>query len=313
MDEQHELSKWLQSDERNAETLKQIHTYWHYHKDNLEEEEQEVRSRLHDMMQAEMSSQTQAGKETTWQMVYRIAASIVIVCSLAFMLYQYKTGSAVDSNQIATRLIEKVSLPGQKVTTLLPDGTKVKLNADSKLIVPAQFEGQTREVTLIGEAFFDVKRDEHRPFIIKTDKIDIKVLGTSFNVQAYSDDVPKVAVKSGKVAVKHRDNEGVDLMPDQMVLLKGSDLIKTSISSLANPFAWTDQRLVFHDESLSQVLKKVSRWYGVQINLKREITLNKKYTANYHNPTLVEMMDVLAFVYDFEYEFSENEQEITIR
>ncbi len=81
-------------------------------------------------------------------------------------------------------LIEKVSLPGQKITTILPDGTHVKLNADSKIIVPSRFSGDRREVTLIGEAFFDVARDESKPFLINTENMKVEVLGTSFNVSA---------------------------------------------------------------------------------------------------------------------------------
>ena len=313
LQEQHELSKWLQSDERNVETLKRINSYWHFHKDSLDEEDKEVRLRLMIKMQEE-SSKHKGRRRTLYKTLLKIAASVVVVCSLAIGLYKFNLEPQTSKHATEATLVEKVSLPGQRITTVLPDGTKVKLNADSKITVPTKFDGETREITLIGEAFFEVKRDEQHPFIIKTDKIDVKVLGTSFNVQVYDNEEPIIAVKTGKVAVKSiKTEEEINVLPNQMVHLKNEDLIKSSIPDSFKLFAWTDQQLVFNDESPEEVLKKLSRWYGVEIEVQRGITLNKKFTANYDNPTIIEMMDILAFVYDFKYKYYEKEKRIVVQ
>ncbi|MFY0608550.1 MAG: FecR domain-containing protein [Cyclobacteriaceae bacterium] len=314
LDEQHELSKWLQSDERNAQTLKTIKAYWNNHKDTLHAEELEVRLRLQQMMGNQAASSTKENHNPSWKGIYRVAAVIAIVLSAVFGVHKYISIDSSESEIAAIRLIEKVSLPGQKIITKLPDGTTVKLNSDSKLIVPEKFEGDRREVTLIGEAFFDVSRDEDHPFVIKTEKLDVTVLGTSFNVKAYGSLTPEVAVKTGKVAVRSSKNEMLKLIPNEMVsYYNDAELHKTIISNNHNPFGWTNQQLVFNDESLNNVLEKISRWYGIEIEKPEGFKTDRKYTATYDNPTIKEVMEVLTYVYDIKYQYNAKEMKILIQ
>ena len=183
LEEQHELSKWIQSDEKNAETLRKLEIYWKDHQSDLMVEELEVRRRLLQRMQDDKVSNTKS--TINYRYLLRIAAILVFVFSISLIVVQVNFNDPVKPTSVA--LVEKVSLPGQKISTLLPDGTIVKLNTDSKIITPAQFSENSREVTLIGEAFFDVKRDESRPFTIKTASMEVTVLGTSFSVSAYED------------------------------------------------------------------------------------------------------------------------------
>lgn len=251
----------------------------------------------------------------------KVAALFVLFLSAIFIIYFLRVRETGTQKMVAIKMIEKVSLPGQKITTMLPDGTIVKLNADSKIVVPEFFSSDVREVQLIGEAFFEVVKDEARPFVIHTKDLKVRVLGTSFNVRAYDDEAGKsVAVKSGHVAVSRMSNEdNIDLTPNQMVsVFDNGTLEKGDIANQDLIFGWTDQRLVFRDESLHSVLKTISRWYGVSIdqkgeNQKGEIEEEKLYTANYKNPVLNEVMASLSHVYNFNYTITDDEKKIIIK
>ncbi len=299
LEEQHELSKWIQSDERNAKTLQKLEIYWKDHQSDLMVEELEVRKRLLQRMKEEERVDK---KPINYRYFLKVAAILVFVFSISLIVAQINFNEPVKSTSVA--LVEKVSLPGQKISTLLPDGTIVKLNTDSKIITPAQFSENSREVTLIGEAFFDVKRDESRPFTIKTASMEVTVLGTSFSVSAYEDEEEQsVAVKTGKVSVKDfKDESSIELDPLQMSVLSNKGFVKSEISNPQEAFGWVNQQMVFDNQSIHEVLKEISKWYGKEIEINIELSEDKKYTASYDNPSLVEVMDILAFVYGFEYE-----------
>lgn len=239
----------------------------------------------------------------------KIAAVMLLCLSVAIIAYQLKFKDLVGHRDLlATKKVEKVSLPGQKITTLLSDGTVVKLNADSKLVVPEYFTGENREVELIGEAFFDVARDESKPFIIKTNDIEIRVLGTSFNVSAYEDGTSKtVSVKSGKVAVKNNNKRmSVVLEPNEMTVLnREGNLEKQPIENPSIAFGWTEQRIVFKDQPIEKVLHTISKWYGVEVQFENKIESEKLYTAHYENPGLREVMESISHVYNFNYSIDE--------
>jgi hypothetical protein len=137
--------------------------------------------------------------------------------SIAFSLWKPAPESAPLQESIAQ---EKV------LNYTLPDGTKVSLNRGSKISYPSTFEGQTREITLQGEAFFDVAHDAQHPFIIHAQGADIKVLGTSFNVNAYSKQV-KVWVKTGKVQVK-KSASVIQLLPGEQAEVQGDDVVRSA-------------------------------------------------------------------------------------
>lgn len=306
LDEQHELSKWLQEDQRNPKLLKQISSYWHNHKDGLDVQEIEVRIRIQDMIQKESLGSIQIRKPEPWWVRYSVAASFLIICALIFALYQANSSAEEYELRSATKVIEKVSLPGQKITTRLTDGTLVNMNAGSKILVPEFFEEDRRVVSLVGEAFFNVSRDESKPFIIKTGDIEVTVLGTSFNVLAYDDGSKKaVQVKSGKVSVKNRFGEEIIIEKNEMIVCDlDGELKKYLIDDMDLAFGWIDKRMVFKDHNFTEVLKALERWYGLEVKFERDIISGIKYTAKYENPSLTEVMQSLSHVYQFNYEIN---------
>ena len=198
LEERHQLSKWLEEDELNPKILEKYELYWTMSQHDFTSPKNEVLAKIESEIEQLEKKTSKTGKISLDRPIIsylKYAAVLIIVFFLSFLTHRYTT---TESETPAISYVEKVSPPGKKITTLLPDGTTVKLNSGSKIIIPSHFSGKKREVVLFGEAFFDVKRDEEKPFVIKTADLEVEVLGTSFDVKAYSDGTTQqVAVRSG--------------------------------------------------------------------------------------------------------------------
>lgn len=165
-----------------------------------------------------------------------------------------------------------ISVPAGKTGAFtLPDGSKVVMNAGSHLRYAQNFEGSTRAVQLIGEAYFDVSPDAAKPFVIQSGALSTTVLGTSFNISAYPGSRRQsVTVLSGKVSVRDTaSHRALTLLPKQKaVFVPGSaGLTAETLANAENEIAWQQGKLVFDDTPLSEVAEKLSRRYGVQVVL----------------------------------------------
>jgi len=187
----------------------------------------------------------------------------------------------------STSVLNKLIIPyGKTSEVLLPDGTKVYLNAGSRFIYPENFIYKNREVFLIGEAFFEVKHDSEHPFIVQTPDINIKVLGTKFNVSAYpSDNIVETVLTEGKVRLKQNNtwlfSESVDLAPNQLATYNKKSM-KTELSTVDtdNYTLWKDRIFKFESTELSKVIKKIERFYNIKVqysnSLQRSIKISGK-------------------------------------
>ena len=200
---------------------------------------------------------------------------------------------------------------GQKLSLVLSDGTKVKLNSESKLTYAREFEGDTREVILEGEAFFEVFRDESQPFIVKTNDITTTVLGTSFNVKAYpDDDAVEVAVLTGKVEVEESrplaggQVQKAMLSPNELVSYSFSDRKMTKQSGdISDRIAWKDGRLILEMVTLGEALQDLEKWYGVEIVLENDKMGQCLLKLEIKGESLGTVLSWLQFTLDdFEYE-----------
>lgn len=246
----------------------------------------------------------------------KMAAAIMIMLGLVITIIQLQKNQATSTTKvIEVKMIEKVSLPGQKISTVLPDGTVVKLNSGSKIIVPENFTKNQRKVKLHGEAFFNVKRDVSRPFIVESNHSIIEVLGTSFNVRDYEEETNKsiVAVKSGKVLLSNHVGDKIILNELEFTdIVEGNDLAVQKIDNPDDLFGWTDQLMVFKNHPLTDVFTKIERWFGVHISVHKHIDSTKKYTTTYDNPSIKEVLETLSHVYNFNYEIT-NKNHVIIK
>lgn len=169
-----------------------------------------------------------------------------------------------DSKEAFNQLIVPV---GKRSSVTFADGTKIWVNSGSKVIYPVKFSDKKREIFVEGEIFLHVSHDEQKPFIVKTRQMDIKVLGTQFNVTAYENETnTQVVLVSGKVEVKLGEKSKNILAPNEMFQYN-SESHKGQITQVdANDYiAWKEGYYPFHQEPLRVILKKLSRYYGVQI------------------------------------------------
>ncbi|XOV93480.1 MAG: FecR family protein [Bacteroidota bacterium] len=303
------LSAWLKEKPRNEKVYNQVKLIMASRGSKTKNASQEVvldqlRERINSYeSQRNPQSMSTNKKEFSIGSWIKYAAIIFLSIGLGALIHQIQTDDQTVAD-VKPLLIEKVSNPGQKITTKLPDGTVVKLNANSRIIVPEQFQGNTRRVELHGEAFFDVYQDKTKPFIINVGNMEVKVLGTSFSVK--EDDFlgqKIVAVKTGKVTVEDKNSgELVVLDPSQMVIQNnGEGLYKKDFVLDDEIFGWTENKLVFNDDGYQKVLRELGYWFGKEVVINGNIDGNLKYTATYVDPTLEEVLLSSSHIFEFEY------------
>ena len=164
---------------------------------------------------------------------------------------------------------------GKRSTLALEDGTKMWINAGSRVIYPNKFKKNKREIYVDGEVYMEVARDEERPFVVKTNMLDVQVLGTSFNVMAYKNDVQSaVVLASGSVRVNAKDGQ-VKLVPNEMFSYseQRGGLVKEVV--VADYISWKDGIYIYHSEPLSSILSRISRYYGKEISYDSDVAMFK--------------------------------------
>lgn len=177
-----------------------------------------------------------------------------------------------QSSSVPAQLMAISTPRGKDYHLTLADGTKVWLNAESRLEFPDRFNGNTREVRLQGEAYFEVKKDVKRPFIVHTDYLSTRVLGTSFDVRAYSRKDASVTLVSGRVQVKTGDLAQI-LSPGEQAALTGSQLAVKAVDTY--PITqWKEGFFYFDNESLFSIMQELARWYGVNVSFEDRSKMN---------------------------------------
>lgn len=226
-----------------------------------------------------------------------VAASFLL---LVFLGMWFSKNDKKDERITGSKTVnEVVTKRGNKSKVTLPDGTLVFLNADSKLTYK-NFDGNNREVSLIGEAFFDVVKDSIHPFIIHADRMNIKVLGTAFNVKSYDgDDLIETALIHGKIEVTFSDrpSEKIILKPNEKLVIRKEPTASSKISaagtiiprvrvdtiipqdSIYNETAWINNQLAFRNETLENIAREIERRFDIEIEFRDKELKEYRYTA----------------------------------
>ena len=248
---------------------------------------------------------------TITQYFIRYAAVLFFGIGL-IAFYMYSNGGFTPIVQEASvQWIKKENPRGMKSTIWLSDGTKVRLNAETVISYPEQFSDSLRLVLVDGEAFFEVKRNEKKPFIVKSSGVETRVLGTKFNVKAYSGaSRVEVGVTEGKVRVSGTgfgEQSEMDLLPNQMsvINLETQSMEKVNFDP-AELLAWKDWTLKFKKQSLRDIFHEIERWYAVDIEVDSKIDLNQSYSGVFENEPLDAVLKVLAHNAEFSFTIDEN-------
>jgi len=259
----------------------------------------------------------------TWS----VAAALILVFSgYGLFYYEHSKDTAKDS----LTWQEKYTPRNARSRMTLTDGSSVTLNSDSRLKYPVSFDGPAREVYLMGEAYFTIAKDAAHPFIIHTNKMTIRVLGTSFNVRCYpDDDVNETTLIQGSIEVTFPDRpaDKIILKPTDKLVIRNDKLEQPTIRPAEQPAtrvdssssqgarhtgytltgltyyrnqpgtvvetSWMDNKLVFNAEELQSVARKMERWYGVSIVIDKEELKTLPFTGLFQNETIDEALYAL--------------------
>lgn len=251
---------------------------------------------------------------------YWLAAAAVLVPFLFFI-----AGKMTHSNPEGKFSGEyaRSSPAGERKSFQLPDGTKVMLNAGSIIRIAKDFNKAGREISLEGEAFFDVTRDAKAPFVIHTSSMDVKVLGTTFNVKAYPEDkMTEASLLNGSVEIRvKKDNSTILLHPSEKILIPNiarplpskyaqepeknysvGKLIANPLDSSIAEVSWTENKLAFTDESFEQIAAALDRWYNVSIRFEDPMLEQYRFTATFDKKTIEQVLNALSASRPFEYQ-----------
>lgn len=236
--------------------------------------------------------------------VTMVVFAVALVVFLASILQEGAPSdpSAFDGKDFATKR-------GQQATARLADGTEIHLNVESRLVLSEGFtSNQQREVYLEGEAYFDVARDTERPFIVHTEDAAVRVLGTAFDVQAYvEEEAMRVAVVEGEVALRPTDPVGPDtvakLQPRTLGTVAGRRLepVRRDMD-VSGAFAWREGRLVFENAPFEEVVRKLERWYDLQIETRVPARAVVELNATFEEEPLSEVLHNIAVALNLKYE-----------
>lgn len=247
-----------------------------------------------------MENQDSTGR-ILWNSWIKRAAVILLFASLVSVMIFILNNEEKSAAEIVLKHTEKSTHPGQKLTTYLPDGSKVILNSSSKIVYMEPFSEEERYIRLEGEAFFDVARDTLKPFKVISNGIITTALGTSFNINCWSEDKVEVSLVSGRVEVRNESGKTVILNPGEIAIANNSEAIDISEFDYLERIAWKDGILVFNNASFPEITKKLNDWYGVTIQINRSVDEDFHFTGKYDNHTLNQVLQGISFVQDFDF------------
>lgn len=301
--ETEELLEWVNKDSKNADILKDLQEVWErsqLYDGNFEPDTvvawQKIQGRLDkkfDVDGTESENQhLKPGWFTLTPMVrYLALAAVLLIFSVAgVMFYQ----------SLHPDMIKVATSDGQK-EVLLPDGSKIWLNANSKIEYAENIgHASVRAVVLDGEAFFEIKKDPARPFTVKTGDTETRVLGTSFNIKKFGPGDVSLAVITGKVSFKGTKGNKSELIltPGERAEYSHKGYLNKSHFNNTNFMYWKDKKLQFNNVSLTSVLHTLSQAYGVSFQTRDPQLLQRHITTSFENSELTQVLDILETLLD---------------
>jgi transmembrane sensor len=237
---------------------------------------------------------------------YKVAAVLVMMAGLFYTTYNFSD----SDGQVVTE-----NSKGKKSIIYLPDGTKVWLNAESRITYPSAFKDlDVREVSLEGEAFFDVTENKDKPFIVKTSRLQLKVLGTAFNVKSYSNEnTIETTLLRGKVMIEVQDT-GDGPVANSMVLTENQQAVySTVLNQLSRSqvradsvASWREGKLVFVNKPFAEIETELERWYGVEIIRQDKTGGDCRFTTSIENEPITKILELFRATSDVTYEINDN-------
>jgi transmembrane sensor len=340
-----ELEQAIRVNESFRERYNYFKGYWKKH-ENPEGNSKHLFDKIRLRIESETANEAEVESEPEYSLLTpepapkysfnywrQIAAALVLFTACAG-LYRYAYKNRITAEIQDATLQVKQAPARSKSTIILTDGTKVVLNSASELKYPASFNGKTRDVYLTGEAFFDVHKDHQHPFIVHTNKMNIRVLGTAFDVKSYSNDrSSETTLIRGmiEVTLADRPSDRIILKPKEKLIVQRdqpayrvekslkqaskdtSANVKYTLTSLTYfknhdttvvETSWLNDRFIFKDEDFGTLSNRMERWYGVSIKLDNDDLKKYHFTGTFKHESIKEALDVLRLTEAFHYKMT---------
>ncbi len=306
-----ELKKWLADTSSQNEVEKWLAENW------INTEESESFTLIETIFRQIEEYEGKRNYRTEWSVtrimrIYQKVAAFLLIPLIASGVL----GWFVFQNQ-SDKLFSVTFAPrGQKSQITLIDGTKVWLNSDTKIKYPATFSTKQRDVYLEGEAFFEVSKNAHHPFVVHTSKLDVKVLGTKFNVKAYRDEEQiETSLFEGRVNLivpetgKKKIQEEKELIPGQtLVFNKSENKLQEGKFPKEEIDGWKNNRLIFKDDTFNNLVKKVERWYDVKVVYDEKLFNDRRLTVElFEGERFERLMQIISLTLSVDYKYEKGE------
>ena len=325
-----ELNYLLTNDEECLKQYNFFKSYWAQNEEKHSNEEllfQRIKNKITVPADSD-DSDSKKGWIKKFPFFWRSLAAVVIL-GIGLFTYRYShstSGTNTKGNVAVTKTPSRT-----KSKIYLSDGSVVTLNSESVLRYPSSFAGSTREVYLNGEAFFNVAKDHTHPFIVHAGKMNIRVLGTAFNVKSYANDknMETTLIRGAiEVTLADRPSDRIILKPNEKLVLNNNTFNKPRANNLTAAeenntnyaltnlthlrsndttiveTSWVNNELVFKDEAFSDLANQMERWYGIKIKFKNSGTKDYHFTGVFVKENIVEALSALKMIEPFNYKYN---------
>ena len=303
------LLGWLRAAEENKKAFSEIRDRWLEKYNPLDYPE--YVKRAFDRFALQVEDLTSKQKRRRLSHFYKVAASVaaLFICSLG----GYFAGSKLTIGPLSSKPIvmnHVIMGKDSKGSVILPDGTLVWLNANSRLTYPKHFSGGNRHVQLEGEGYFEVVHDKEAPFLVETDGMVVNVLGTHFNVKNYEDrKIAETTLLSGKVkAYLPASKQNLILKPNQRLACnRKTGGYKVADVDASDYIIWIGDKLVCTNEPLETILNKIKHWYNIDVECKTGVPMHHRLSLTIRQESPQEIYKLLTLICPIKYTIKQHE------
>lgn len=315
-----QVLSWIDRDALSEKSKGLAHDDWKsFHKEQIYEGQDFRFDSLLDKIHHKINiNQTSLPKTKPFRISPRVttwltrAAAILLIPVLSVLIYMLSNDNSIRPVKYADKVVDSLSIvapAGSRTVVQLSDGTEVHLNSGSSIKYPRSFNGKNRELSLSGEGFFDVSHDPEHPFIVKTKRVNVKALGTKFNVLSYPEnDAVEATLAEGKVILEKIDENDKartleTMVPGQHVEyhVKSGKILSTK-GDIGKYIAWKDGLLIFDNSGIDEVAERIGRMFNVEIETTKDIQ-DYTYTVKFVDESLSQILDLLTKATPVDYEF----------